>query len=165
MKSLKEVIHNEHKGIVIKVILVLILVYFILLHVGFIGYPEFVVKWFFNANKERFEDIRDRMLENNAPHDHIYTISTDSTMTKDADSAFILYVGQYEEISESDGEVDFCLGSFFTREGAVCGISYKQSGEVSFNEYVNDKVGYHYECISGNWYLRTKLNAEDIPKG
>ena len=54
-----------------------------------------MVKWFFNANKERFEDIRDRMLENNNPNDRIYTLSTDNTMTKDSDSAFILYVGQY----------------------------------------------------------------------
>ena len=165
MKSLREVIHKEHKFIVLKIVLIVAVLYFILLHLGFIGYPKFMVKWFFNANKERFEDIRDRMLENNNPNDRIYTLSTDNTMTKDSDSAFILYVGQYEEISESDGDVDFRLSAFFEGEGAVCGISYKQSGEVSFNEYVNDKVGYHYECISGNWYLRTKLDSDDILKG
>lgn len=165
MKSLREVIHKEHKFIVLKIVLVLLLLYFVLLHLGFIGYPEFMVKWFFNANKSRFERIRDRMLENNTTHDHIYAMSGDSTMTKDSDSAFILYVGQYEEISENDGDVDFRLSSFFEGDDAVCGISYKQSSAVVFDEYVNDKVGYHYECISGNWYLRTKLDSDDIPKG
>lgn len=152
--------------LLLKGIIIFTLAYFILLHIGLLPYPKSVVKLYFKLNYSQFENVKNSMMSSKNDHDSFDAFSPrDNTLSMDSNAFDILYLGQYESITEYDDRVDFRLMSLLGyRPSRACGITYLETDKQSFNEYIDDKTGYHYEQIDDNWYLCTRMNTSEIPK-
>lgn len=141
------------KKIYIKWIIVIIIAFVLMLRIGVITPPVFLIKWHFNTNRQSFQNIANLMLDKD--YDGWEDLLKDENLLKsDFIKIKVLFSYSYIRVWVVDNEVVFDIANIAPRPGEAIAIVY--SNKKPRDEQYGDwgvEYEYAYEDLGENWYL------------